>query len=87
MHFRYDYLLKNLSPEAADKAFEDGMRLIKEACFNAVMIYVPWEKIYDGKNYDLTYFTKQFKLAEKYDLKIHVEGEADNTVIFMLLQL
>ncbi len=82
IHFRYDYLLRNFSPDAADKALEDGMRLIKEAGFNAVMIYVSWEKIYDGKKYDLTYFTKQFKLAEKYNLKVHIVWFGSNVTGF-----
>lgn len=82
MHFRYDYLLNSLSPDAADKALDDGMRLIKEAGFSAVMIYVPWDKIYDGKKYDLTYFTKQFKLAEKYDLLVHIVWFGSNVCGF-----
>lgn len=82
MHFRYDYLLKNLPADAADKALDDGMRLIKEAGFSAVMIYVPWEKIYDGKKYDLTYFTKQFNLAQKYDLKVHIVWFGSNVTGF-----
>ena len=82
MHFRYDYLLNTFSPETADKVLEDGMRLIKEAGFNAVMIYVRWGNIYKDGKYDLTYFTKQFKLAEKYNLNVHIVWTGTNNCGF-----
>ncbi len=77
VHFRYDHLVKNLD-KAADKALADGMRLIKENGFETVIIYVPWSRIYDGKEYDLTWFTKQFKEAEKNDLKVLINWFGSN---------
>ncbi len=77
VHFRYDHLVSNLD-KAADKALADGMRLIKENGFETVIIYVPWNRIYDGKEYDLTWFTKQFKEAEKNDLKVLINWFGSN---------
>ena len=77
VHFRYDHLVSNLD-SAADKALADGMRLIKQNGYETVIIYVNWGKIYDGKNYDLTWFTKQFKEAEKNDLKVLINWFGSN---------
>ena len=40
VHFRYDYLVKYVGGDAAEKALVDGMRLIKESGYNTVIIYV-----------------------------------------------
>ncbi|MBO5089796.1 MAG: hypothetical protein J6C27_02645 [Clostridia bacterium] len=81
MHLRYDHLVTNLD-SAADKALADGMRLIKENGFETVIIYVNWGKIYDGEKYDLTWFTKQFKEAEKNDLKVLINWFGSNVCGF-----
>ncbi len=70
VHFRYDHLLR--ATTNPDKALEDGMRLIKENGWNAVMLYVYWEEVFDGKNHDFSYLKKQFDLAVKYDLNVHI---------------
>lgn len=81
MHFRFDHLVSNLD-SAADKALVDGMRLIKENGFETVIIYINWSKIYDGEKYDLTWFTKQFKEAEKNDLKVLINWFGSNVCGF-----
>ncbi len=81
VHFRYDYLEKYLTGDV-DKALADGMRLIKQNGYSTVIIYVPWSKIYDGKKYDLTYFTKQFKEAQKNDLKVLIDWFGSNVCGF-----
>lgn len=75
-HLRYDHLTNYV--KNPDKAMADGMRLIKENGLNAVIIYVPWGKIYDGKKYDLSWFTKQFKEAEKNGLKVIINWFGSN---------
>ncbi len=82
VHFRYDYLEQYLVGEKPEKAMADGMRLIKKNGYSTVIIYVPWGKIYDGKKYDLTYFTKQFKEAEKNDLKVLINWFGSNVCGF-----
>ncbi len=82
VHFRYDYLEQYLVGTEPDKALADGMRLIKENGYSTVIIYVPWGKIYDGKKYDLTWFTKQFKEAEKNDLKVLINWFGSNVCGF-----
>ena len=79
-HLRYDHLTNYVSNP--DKALADGMRLIKENGMDAVIIYVSWGKIYDGKKYDLTWFTKQFKEAEKNDLKVVINWFGSNVCGF-----
>ena len=76
VHFRWDQISNAVFD--ADKALKDGMRLIKESGMKAVIIYVPWGKIYDGEKYDLTWFTKQFKEAEKNDLKVIINWFGSN---------
>lgn len=83
-HFRYDYLVNYLGISIADKALADGMRLIKQNGYNTVIIYVMWDEIYDAetKEYDLTWFTKQFKEAEKNDLKVLINWFGSNVCGF-----
>ncbi len=78
VHFRYDYLVRYVGGTAADKALVDGMRLIKENGYETVIIYVPWSDIYKNGEYNLTYFTKQFKEAEKNDLKVLINWFGSN---------
>ncbi len=82
-HLRYDYLETYLG-SVADKALADGMRLIKENGYNTVIIYVFWDKIYNGKTkeYDLTWFTKQFEEAKKNDLKVLINWFGSNVCGF-----
>jgi UDP-N-acetylglucosamine 2-epimerase (non-hydrolysing) len=70
VHMRYDHIMDYIDGEHTDSVLEQAIKKVKESGFEAVMLYAKWEKIYDGKNYDLTWFTKQFKLAEKYDMPI-----------------
>ncbi len=82
VHFRYDYLVNYLVGTDPDVALADGMRLIKKNGYSTVIIYVPWGKIYNGKEYDLTWFTKQFKEAEKNDLKVLINWFGSNVCGF-----
>ena len=41
IHFRYDHLISaKLDKQTREKTFEDGMRLIKEAGYNTVILYL-----------------------------------------------
>lgn len=82
VHMRYDHIIDYIDGELTDSILEQAIKKVKESGFEAVMLYAKWEKIYDGKNYDLTWFTKQFKLAEKYDLKVHVAWIGSNNCGF-----
>lgn len=83
-HFRYDYLVTYLGQPAADKVLADGMRLIKKNGYNTVIIYIMWNEIYNAKTkeFDLTWFTKQFKEAEKNDLKVLINWFGSNVCGF-----
>ena len=49
IHFRYDHLINaKLDEETREKTFEDGMRLIKEAGYNTVILYLGWDRFFDG---------------------------------------
>lgn len=82
VHMRYDHIMDYIDTELADNILEQAIKKVKESGFEAVMLYVKWDQIYDGKKYDLTWFTKQFKLAEKYDLKVHVAWIGSNNCGF-----
>lgn len=82
VHMRYDHIVDYIEPELTDSILEQAIKKVKESGFEAVMLYVKWEKIYDGKKYDLTWFTKQFELAEKYDLKVHIVWTGSNNCGF-----
>ncbi len=70
-HFRYDHLLSaKLDDKTLKSTFDEGMRLVKEAGFDTVILYLNWNRLYDGKNYDLTELAYQYSVAKKYDLKI-----------------
>ncbi len=71
IHFRYDHLINaKLDEETREKTFEDGMRLIKEAGYNTVILYLGWDRFFDGEKYDFTEIEYQYSIAKKYDLKI-----------------
>lgn len=71
IHFRYDHLISaKLDKETREKTFEDGMRLIKEAGYNTVILYLGWDRFFNGKKYDFTEIEYQYSIAKKYDLKI-----------------
>ncbi len=72
IHLRYDHIKSTLPAEQFDETLETAMKKVKESGFKAVMLYIRWTDIYDGKKYDLTILEKQFKLAEKYDLYVHI---------------
>ncbi len=82
VHMRYDHIMDYIDGEHTDSVLEQAIKKVKESGFEAVMLYAKWDQIYDGKNYDLTWFTKQFKLAEKYDLKVHVAWIGSNNCGF-----
>ena len=82
VHMRYDHIMDYIDGELTDSILEQAIKKVKEAGFEAVMLYVQWENIYDGKEYDLTFFTKQFELAVKYDLKVHVVWTGSNNCGF-----
>ncbi len=82
VHMRYDHIMDYVDGELTDSILEQAIKKVKEAGFEAVMLYVQWENIYDGKEYDLTFFTKQFELAVKYDLKVHVVWTGSNNCGF-----
>ena len=71
IHFRYDHLISaKLDKETREKTFEDGMRLIKEAGYNTVILYLGWDRFYDGKKYDFSEIEYQYSVAKANDLKI-----------------
>ncbi len=71
IHFRYDHLIDGgIDEETRKNTFEEGMRLIKEAGYNTVILYLGWGRFFDGKKYDFTEIEYQYSIAKKYDLKI-----------------
>lgn len=71
IHFRYDHLISaELGEEKRKSTFEEGMRLIKEAGYNTVILYLGWGRFYDGEKYDFSEIEYQYSVAKKYDLKI-----------------
>ncbi len=82
VHMRYDHIMDYIDEELTDSVLEQAFQKVKESGFESVLIYAKWEKMYDGKEYDLTWFTKQFKLAEKYDLKVHIAWIGSNNCGF-----
>ncbi len=82
VHMRYDHIKDYIDNELADSVLEQAIKKVKESGFEAVMLYVQWQNIYDGKEYDLTWFTKQFELAVKYDLKVHIVWTGSNNCGF-----
>lgn len=71
IHFRYDHLIKYVEDEARrNQIFEEGMQLIKEAGYNTVILYLGWDRFYDGKKYDFSEIEYQYSVAKKNDLKI-----------------
>lgn len=82
VHMRYDHIMDYIDGELTDKVLEQAIKKVKESGFEAVMLYAKWEEMYDGKEYDLTWFTKQFELAVKYDLKVHVAWIGSNNCGF-----
>ena len=82
VHMRYDHIMDYIDEELTDSVLEQAFQKVKESGFKSVLIYAKWEKMYDGKEYDLTWFTKQFKLAEKYDLKVHIAWIGSNNCGF-----
>ena len=73
MHMRIDHLMDSrsgLDDAGVKRVFEEGVRLIKEAGYNTVILYLGWERFYDGKNYDFSEIEFQYSIAKKYDLNI-----------------
>lgn len=71
MHLRYDHLLKaGLSDAKLKSNFDEGMRLVKETGYDTVILYLGWERFYDGTKYDFSEIEYQYSIAKKYDLKI-----------------
>ena len=71
MHMRIDRIMDAKVDDATLKAsFEEGVRLIKESGYNTVVLYLSWNRFYDGKNYDFSEIEYQYSIAKKYDLKI-----------------
>ncbi len=84
IHFRYDHIRQTLDENVADAVLEQGFEKIKESGWESVMLYISWDDIYDGKTkkYDMSVLEKQFKLAEKYDLKVHIVWFGSNVCGF-----
>ncbi len=73
MHMRIDHLMdyrSGLDDAGVKKVFEEGVKLVKEAGYNTVVLYFSWERFFDGKNYDFTELEYQYSIAKKYDLNI-----------------
>lgn len=71
MHLRIDHLQSaNLSNKRIKEVLEDGMRRVKEAGYDTVILYLGWERFFDGTRYDFSEIELQYNLAKKYDLKI-----------------
>ena len=71
MHLRIDHLQNaGLSNSKFKSTFEDGMRLVKESGYDTVILYLGWDRFYDGAKYDFTEIEYQYSIAKKYDLKI-----------------
>ncbi len=73
MHLRWDHLLGAYSEgEYRDKMYEEGFKIIKESGFDTIILYISWTRIFDGKKYDFSELEMHYKLAKKYDLKVHL---------------
>ncbi len=71
MHLRIDHLQSaGLDEVTLKSTFEEGMRRIKEAGYDTVILYLGWTRFYDGENYDFSEIEYQYSIAKKYDLKI-----------------
>lgn len=71
MHLRYDHLLGYAEDERM-KLYEEGFKVIKESGFETIILYINWGRIYDGEKYDFSELEMNYKLAKKYDFKVHL---------------
>ena len=72
LHLRYRAFTTTMANSIAEKKFEEGMQKIKESGIDTVILYIYWEDMYDGKNYNFDDLKFQYDMAIKYDLKIQV---------------
>lgn len=73
MHLRWDHILSAYSEEDYRmKLYEEGFKIIKESGFETVILYLNWSRLYDGEKYDFSELEMHYKLAKKYDLKVHL---------------
>ncbi len=71
MHLRIDHLLSaGIDDATIKRTFDEGMRLIKAAGYDTVILYFSWDRFFDGSRYDFTELEYQYSVAKKYDMKI-----------------
>lgn len=79
MHLRIDHLqsarddayaTNKITDSELKAIFDDGMRRIKEAGYDTVILYFSWSRFFDGEKYDFSELEYQYSVAKKYDMKI-----------------